>query len=143
MSKFSKFMKENKIAKENTTYPATRSLVDENGKPLEWTIKPLSTTENERIREECMTDVPVTGKPNMFRPKLNSSKYIARMVCACVVEPNLYDADLQDSYGVKTPEDLLREMVDNPSEYQDFVAFVQNYNGFDTTLEDKVDEAKN
>ena len=143
MSKFSKFMRENKIAKSNTTYAATKSLVDENGKPLEWTIKPLSTSENERLRDECMIDVPVTGKPNMFRPKLNTSKYIAKMVCACVVEPDLYDAELQDSYGVQTPEELLREMVDNPSEYQELVAFVQNYNGFDTTLEDKIDEAKN
>lgn len=143
MSKFSKFMRENKIEKSNTTYAATKSLVDENGKPLEWTIKPLSTSENERLRDECMRDVPVTGKPNMFRPKLDTSKYIAKMVCACVVEPDLYDAELQDSYGVNTPEELLREMVDNPSEYQELVTFVQNYNGFDTTLEDKVDEAKN
>lgn len=143
MSKFSKFMRENKIEKSNTTYAATKSLVDENGKPLEWVIKPLSTSENERLRDECMTDVPVVGKPNMFRPKLNTSKYIAKMVCACVVEPDLYDAELQNSYGVMTPEELLREMVDNPSEYQELVAFVQNYNGFDTTLEDKVDEAKN
>lgn len=143
MSKFSRFMKNNKIAKENTTYAATKSLVDENGEPLLWTIKPLSTKENENIREDCMTEVPVKGKPNMFRPKLNTSKYIAQMLCACIVEPNLYDKELQDSYGVMTPEELVKAMVDDPGEYQDFVSFVQNYNGFNTTLEDKVEEAKN
>ena len=143
MSNFSRFMKSNKIVKENTTYPATKSLVDENGNPLEWTIKPLTTSENEAIRESCMTEVQVTGKPNMFRPKLNTSKYIAKMVVASIVEPNLYDANLQDSYGVKTPEELLQEMVDDPGEYNELVAFVQNFNGFNTTLEDKVEEAKN
>lgn len=143
MSKFSRFMKENKKVKENTTFPATKALIDENGKPLEWTIKPLSTKENEDIRDDCMMDVPVTGKPNMYRPKLNTSKYIAKMICACVVEPNLYDKELQDSYGVMTPEDLLKEMVDDPGEYQELAQFVQNYNGFDTTLDDKVNEAKN
>ena len=143
MSNFSRFMKQNKIAKENTTFAATKSLVDENGKPLEWTIKPLNTSENENIRESCMMDVPVTGKPNMFRPKLNTSKYIAKMCAASVVEPNLYDKDLQDSYGVMTPEDLLKEMIDDPGEYNDFVAFIQDFNGFNTTLEDKVEEAKN
>ena len=106
MGNFNRFMKGNKIKKENVSFPATKSLVDENGKPLEWVIKPLSTTENEDIREECMIEVPVKGKPNMFRPKLNTSKYIAKMVCKCVVEPNLYDKELQDSYGVMTPEDL-------------------------------------
>ena len=143
MSNFSRFMKANKVVRENTTYPATKSLVDENGKPLEWVIKPLTTAENEAIRESCMTEVQVTGKPNMFRPKLNTSKYIAKMVVASVLEPDLYDSNLQDSYGVKTPEELLQEMVDDPGEYNDFVAFVQNFNGFNTTLEDKVEEAKN
>ena len=143
MSNFSRFMKANKVVRENTTYPATKSLVDENGKPLEWTIKPLTTAENEAIRESCMTEVQVTGKPNMFRPKLNTSKYIAKMVVASIVEPDLYDANLQDSYGVKTPEELLQEMVDDPGEYNELVAFVQNFNGFNATLEDKVEEAKN
>ena len=143
MSKFSRFMKKNKITKENTTFPATKSLVDEEGNPLEWVIRPLTTRENDNIRDECMIDVPVTGKPNMFRPKLNTSKYIAKQICACVVEPNLYDKELQDSYGVMTPDELLKEMIDDPGEYQAFAAFIQNFNGFNTTLDDKVEEAKN
>ncbi len=124
-------------------FPATKSLVDEKGNALQWTIKPLSTKENDNIRDACMIDVPVKGKPNMYRPKLDTSKYIAKMLCACVAEPNLYDKELQDSYGVMTPEDLLKEMIDDPGEYQDFAAFVQEYNGFNTTFEDKIEEAKN
>ena len=143
MSNFSRFMKKNKIAKENKTYAATKSLVDENGNPLLWTIRALTTKENDAIRDECMIEVPVTGKPNVFRGKLLTSKYIAKMLCACIVEPNLYDKELQDSYGVMTPDDLLKEMIDDPGEYNDLVTFVQNFNGFDTTLEEKVEEAKN
>lgn len=143
MSNFSRFMKKNKIVKGNKTFPATKSLVDENGKPLEWVIRPLTTKENDAIRDECMIDVPVKGKANVFRPKLNTSKYIGRMVCASVVEPNLYDKELQDSYGVMTPDDLLKEMIDDPGEYQTFVTFVQEFNGFNTTLDDKIKEAKN
>ena len=143
MSKFRRFMKKNKIVKENTTYAVTKSLIDENGNPLVWTIKPLTTKENDAIRDECMIDVPVKGKPNVFRPRLNTSKYIAKMLCACVVEPNLYDKELQDSYGVMTPEELLKEMVDNAAEYDAFTTFVQNFNGFSSNMEDKVEEAKN
>lgn len=143
MSNFSRFMKKNKIAKENTTFPATKSLVDEKGEPLLWTIKPLTTRENDDIRDACMIEVPVKGKPNVYRPKLDTSKYIAKMVCACIVEPNLYDTELQDSYGVMTPEELLKEMIDDPGEYQTLASFVQGYNGFDATLDDKVEEAKN
>ncbi|WFD12207.1 phage tail assembly chaperone [Tepidibacter hydrothermalis] len=143
MSNLSLFLKKNKIQKENTTYAATKSLCDEQGNPLLWEIKPLTTKENEDIREACMIEIPVKGKPNMFRPKLVTSKYLAKMMVASIVEPNLYNAELQDSYEVKTPEDLLKEMVNDPGEYNDLATFIQQFNGFNTTMQDKVEEAKN
>ena len=143
MSKFSQFMKANKATKENGFYAATKSLCDEKGKPLEWEFKHITSKENEDIREGCTIEVQVTGKPNMYRQKLKASLYIQRMIAASVVMPDLYDAGLQDSYGVKTPEDLLLAMVDDPGEYNDLAAFVQKFQGFNVSFEDKVDEAKN
>ena len=49
----------------------------------------------------------------------------------------------QDSYGVSTPEDLLLAMVDDPGEYNELAAFVQKFQGFDTSFDDKVEQAKN
>lgn len=143
MSKFAKFMKANKVVKENEMHPVTRSLCDENGSPLEWEFKHISSKENENIRESCTIDVPVTGKPNMYRPKMQTSEYIQKMIVASVVMPDLYDAELQDSYGVKTPEDLLFAMVDDPGEYNDLAAYVQKFQGFNVSFDDKVEEAKN
>lgn len=143
MSNLSRFMKNNKKAKENGFYAPTKSLTDENGKPLEWEFKPLSSKENDRIKDDCTIDVPVKGKPNMYRPRLNTSKYLVGMIAACTVTPNLYDKTLQDSYGVKSPEDLVYEIVDDPGEYNELCVWVQKYQGFNTTLDDKVDEAKN
>ena len=142
MSQFERFLKKNKVSRENISYAASKSLVDEDGKPLLWTIRPISTKENEQIRDECMADVPVDGKPWAFRPKLEIRRYMAKLLAASVVEPNLYDKELQDSYGVMTPEELIQEMLDNPAEYQEFVDLVQRFNGFDSSFEDKVDEAK-
>ena len=55
----------------------------------------------------------------------------------------MYDAELQDSYGVSKPEDLLLAMVDDPGEYNDLVNFVQKFQGFDISFDDKVEQAKN
>ena len=142
MSNFSKFMKSNKIQKQNVMHPVTKSLVDEKGKPLMWEIKPLNTKENEAIREACTVEVPVKGKPNMFRPKVDMNKYQTKLLCAAIVSPDLNNAELQDSYGVMTPEDLIKEMVDDPAEYTDLLILVQNISGF-KTLQEEVDEAKN
>lgn len=143
MSKFSQFMKSNKAEKKNEMYAATKSLCDEKGKPLEWEFRHITSKENENIREKCTIEVSVTGKPNMFRQKMQSGEYVKKMIAASVVMPDLLDAELQDSYGVKTPEDLLLEMVDDPGEYNDLAAFVQKFQGFDVTFENKVEEAKN
>lgn len=143
MSNLNRFLKANKITKGNTTYAATTSLTDEKGKPLLWTIKPLTTRENDKLRDECTIQAKVAGKPNLTQPKLDTSKFIAKMIATSVVEPNLYDKELQDSYGVMTPEDLIKEMIDNPGEYNNFAEFIQEYNGFNETLDEKVEEAKN
>lgn len=142
MSKFSRFMKANKIERKGTTYPATTSLLDENGKPLEWEIKPLTTSEVQRIQDDCTIEVP-TGKPNVFRTKFQSSKFAKKLICASVSFPDLYDAELQDSYGVKTPEELIEQMIDDPGEYNALASFVQKFNNLDKGLNDKVEEAKN
>ena len=111
MSQFTKFMKTNKKVRENGFYAPTKSLCDEDGKPLEWEFRHITSGENESIREECTIEVQVKGKPN--------------------------------SYGVERAEDLLLAMVDDPGEYNDLAAFVQKFQGFDTSFEDKVNEAKN
>lgn len=143
MGNLSLFLKKNKKVRTNTFYAATKSLCDEKGNPVEWEIKALTTKESEDIRSECTTEVPVTGKPGMVRPKVDTKAYIAKLIAACVVFPDLYNKELQDSYGVRTPEDLLKEMVDDPSEYNALAEFIQNFNGLDESLEEKVKEAKN
>ena len=143
MSNLSLFLKKNKKVKENVFFAATKSLCDEKGNALEWEIKPLTTRESDEIREDCTVEVPIKGKPNMFRQKVNSSKFGAKMLVKSIVFPDLYNAELQDSYGVSTPEDLVREMIDDPGEYNKFLAYVQEFNGFDNNMEDKVEEAKN
>lgn len=139
---FERFMKKNKAVKENTFYAATKSLCDENGKPLEWEIKALTTKETEAIREKYIVAIPVQGKPGMYRQKVTKD-YVPSLICAAVVSPNLYDAELQDSYGVNTPQELIVEMIDNPDEYAKLLQFVQSYSGIKSTINEEIAEAKN
>lgn len=138
MSELSLFLKENKAKKENTFFEATKSLVGEDGKPLKWEIRAVSTREDEDIREECTRFDSATGR---FR--LDLSRYMAKIASAAVVEPNLYNVNLQNSYDVSTPEDLIREMLDDPHEYQTFVRFVQRFGEVDVPFSERIETAKN
>lgn len=143
MSDLSLFLKKNKKAKENVKFAATKSLCDDKGTPLLWEVKPLTTRESDAIRDFCTKEIPVTGKPGMYRQKIDSTKFGAMLLTRSVVFPDLMSTELQDSYGVTTPEDLVREMIDDPGEYNNFLAFVQELNGFNTSLDEAVEEAKN
>lgn len=142
MSDLRLFMKGNKKKKTNEKYAPTVSLTDENGKPLEWEFKHITSKENEELRDECTTEVPMTGKFGMYRNKLNGSLYVKKLITASVVYPDLDNTELQSSYGVMGAEDLLMELMDDPGEYADLAQFVQKMQGFKTLQED-VDEAKN
>ncbi len=143
MSKFTLFMKANKKERENGFYAPTSSLLDDKGNPVKWEFRHITSKENDEIRESCTVDIQVTGKPNLYRPKVDTTKYMARMIAKASVVPDLYDTELQDSYGVKTPEDLLYAMVDDAGEYQDFSIWMQNFQGFTKSMDEKVEEAKN
>ncbi len=142
MSDMTRFMKKYQIRQEDTTYPATKSLVDEKGEPLLWEIKPIDTRTNDELIDACSYDVQITGKPGMFRTKVDQIKYKAMLVAASVTYPNLRDTELQDSYGVVNEIDLVREMIPSAGEFAQFVEFVNNFNGF-TPMQEAVDEAKN
>ncbi len=143
MSQFRLFMKQNKQIRQNVKYPAVSSLRDESGNPLQWEFRHVTSKENDLIRDECTSEIPIAGKPNMYRPKLNASLYLRKLIAASVVYPDLYDTELQDSYGVKSPEELICAMADEPGEYGELAAFVQKLNGFDISLEEKAEQAKN
>ena len=139
----SMFLKQNKRPRPSVDFAATKSLLDAEGKPAVWRLRPLTTVEDESIRDGCVQDVPIPGKKGQFRQKMNASLYMVRQVVAAVEFPNLMSAELQDSYGVKTPEDLVRQMVDNPSEYIDLVNKVREISGFEDDQEDLIEDAKN
>lgn len=141
MSKFKEFMRDNKQVRVGRKVVVTQSLTDENGFPLEWELNPLTTKENELIRELCFKEVAVAGQTNQYKTQFDHSLYLAKIVCKSIVYPNLNDVDLQNSYGVMSPEELLKEMVDCPLEYQALCDIVTSFNGYES-LQEKVELAK-
>ena len=141
MSDFSVFMAGASAKKETTKYVASKRYADK-GKPVEWEIKPIDSDLDEVLRKECTKKVPVPGKRGQFNQETDTDKYIGKMCVACTVYPNLNDAELQDAFGVKSADALLKKML-LPGEYTEYKAKVMEVNGYDMSMEELVDEAKN
>ncbi len=141
MSNFAVFMAGNAKNDEIVKYVASKRFVDK-GEPVEWEIKAIDSDLDEAIRKECTKKVPVAGKRGQYTPETDTDKYIGKMCVACTVYPDLNNAELQESYGVMGADALLKKML-KPGEYTDYKAKVMEVNGYDMSMEELVDEAKN
>lgn len=148
MSNLTAFLAENALPVEQIKVVVSPRFLsnekDEKGKlkPIEWEIKAIDGSADEMIRKSCTRRVPVPGKKNQFTKELDSDAYVGKLAVACTVFPNLNDAGLQDSYKVMGADALLKAML-TPGEYANFLTKIQEICGFDVTLQDEVDEAKN
>lgn len=134
------FLKQNVIQSENVKYAASDRFLDDKNKPIEWEIRAITSKEDEELRKTATRKIPT--KNNQFNMEIDINKYIGLLAAACTVAPNLNDASLQDSYGVMSADELLKAML-LPGEYADYLAKVQEICGFDKSVQDLVDDAKN
>ena len=137
----SAFMRPNVEPIANVKYAATSRIKGEDGKPLEWEIRCISADEYARIRSGCIRQEPVPGKKNQFAQKLDAYEFQSKVCARCTVFPDLNNAELQNSWGVVKPEELVGAMLIG-GEFDDYVTEVFRINGFKTEPE-LVDEAKN
>ncbi len=136
------FLAENAFAVENVKFAASKRFMGDDGKPMLWEIKTITGTEDEALRKSCAKRVPIPGKKNQYQKETDYDMYLGKLAVACTVFPDLNNKELQDSYKVMGAEALLKTML-TPGEYADYLQKVQEVCGFETTLQDEVDEAKN
>ena len=119
MGNLTAFLAQNAKQVENVRLVVSDRFTDEDGKPLEWEVRCISSREDETLRRDCQYRVQVPGKRGSFRQEFDNVLYLAKLAAACTVYPNLNDAELQDSYGTKCAEELISAML-TPGEYTNY-----------------------
>lgn len=137
MSGFEAFLKQNKKNTGTKKIAASKAFVDEKGKPVLWEIRPIKSKEASAIRS-VTNKIGKNGKINIDNEMFNRMAAVK-----ATVYPNLNDAELQDSYGVKCAEDLIQELLDNDGEYQKYVQEIMKLSGYNVSDGELVEEAKN
>ena len=137
------FFMENATSTDNVKFVASARFVDpETKKPMEWEITAVDSDMDEKLRKDCTKKVQIPGKKGAYTNDVDTDKYLGLLCATCTVYPNLNDAALQDSWKVKSPDALLKRML-KAGEYAEYRNKVAEINGFDVTMEERVDEAKN
>ena len=136
------FLAENAERIENVEYVASQRFKGEDGKPVPWEIRCITSEEDEKLRRKCIRSVPVPWKRQQYQKETDFDMYLVRLAAACTVFPNLKDAELQNSYHAMGEEELQTRMLP-AGEYADYVRKVQEVCGFEQGFEEEKEEAKN
>ena len=129
------FLAENVEQVEPVEIAVSKRIKDAQGNPIVWKIKPVPTEIANVIQNECIVG---KGKDRNF----DMVKYQQKMAAASVIYPNLNNAQLQDSWGVRTPDALLMKMLSDPMEFNVVFAIATGTTGGEA-FEELISEAKN
>lgn len=142
MGELSCFLAQNAVKVDNVKCVVSNRFIGANKKPMEWEVQAIASAEDEALRKECTKKVPVVGKKGQYTQETDYNQYLGKLAAKCTVFPNLNDKELQDSYHVMGADLLLKAML-TAGEYAGYLERIQQINGFDATMEDLEEEAKN
>ena len=138
------FYKENIKREKSKPYKVAVSdaFQDENGKAIEWELKPLRQTTIMDISNKHL-EVIVNTDDRTSTTKGSVARYNLELMAKTIVYPNLRDQKLQDSYGVVGEEDLLNAMFEDDNEgFNKLLSDVNKVNS-GKSIDELVKEVKN
>ena len=109
--------------------------------PVAWKINVLQNKVIDKLRNRY-TKMIKDGKTGVTREKFDSQGFNDAMLLESIVYTNLDDMELQDSWGVNDPLELVKAML-TPGEYADLLNAVVEAQGFEVGMDEKVRAVKN
>lgn len=131
------FFKSNAKSLPDVKVVVSERFTDEDGSPIEWVLHPISTKKVEEITKRNTKTTIKNGKKESI---VNEENLNAELLEAVVLYPSLNDAELQDSYGVSSANELLSVML-YPGETQVLTNALQEVMA--GTKANDIDELKN
>lgn len=131
------FFKSNAKSLPDVKVVVSERFTNEDGTPIEWVLHPISTKKVEEITKRNTKTTIKNGKKESI---VNEENLNAELLEAVVLYPSLNDADLQDSYGVSSANELLSVML-YPGETQVLTNALQEVMA--GTKANDIDELKN
>ena len=131
------FFKSNAKSLPDVKVVVSERFTNEDGSPIEWVLHPISTKLVEEITKRNTKTTIKNGKKESI---VNEENLNAELLEAVVLYPYLNDAELQDSYGVSSANELLSVML-YPGETQVLTNALQEV--MSGTKANDIDELKN
>ncbi|MEK5480306.1 XkdN-like protein [Paenibacillus sp. FSL R5-0407] len=136
MSTLQDFLNSNPVDNLTEEVVVSNRFKDKEGNLLKFKIKAMSGPEFEDVRKRSTT-IQKKGKVEFNAQRFNNTCVINN-----TLEPSFKDAESIRKVGCSTPEEYLNKVL-LPGEIATLAEHIQKLSGFDTDMEELVEEAKN
>lgn len=132
--------------------PGLNTFCDDNGQPIPFKIRALTTSDLETIRKGCRKRKVAKdskGKPIFqsgviqYSEEYDNNAITNEMIASALVFPDLHDAKLLEFYEVRTAANLVTKLFRKVDDYQYIVNKIQEISGISDDEDDMIEEAKN
>lgn len=136
------FLKTRVLPVDEISVVVSKRIIDEQNNPVPFRFKSVGTERINDLRTECQKPSRDT-KGRVVGKEFDGERFMMTIAIESCVYPDFRNPELIKSWGVKTPEQLVREMLSIEGEFNRFTAGAFNANEIGEDFDELVTEAKN
>lgn len=126
---------------EEVEIPISRRFKNAEGKVIPFVFKPITTERVDEIEKQSMKMVKQKGRH--IGQELDQARFMARIAVESTVYPNFKSEQFRRAYKTEDPIEVAKKVLNVAGEYSTWLSKASEVNGFDDTLEDLEELAKN
>lgn len=137
------FFPENVEEVEEIVRPVSRRFKDKKGKVVPFRFKPIATKRIDELEKLSTEPIYAGTRRKKVGERVNQARFMAHIAVESTVFPNFKSAELRKAYGEQDPIEIAKKMLHVGGEYAEWLHIANEINGYDDTLEDLEEAAKN
>lgn len=128
---------------EEVSFPVSTRFRDKEGKIIKFRFKPIPTPRVDELEKECTVPVYSGSRRKKVGERVDQSRFIARVAVESTIYPDLKSAELRKAYSEQDPIAVAKKVLPIAGEYAKWLQIASEVNGFEDTVEDLEEAAKN
>ncbi|MGE8079022.1 phage tail assembly chaperone [Peribacillus loiseleuriae] len=126
---------------EEVKHPISKRFKDKEGKIIPFVFKPITTDRVDEI--EKLHTKPVMKNNRKVGEKVDQARFLAHIAVETTIYPNFKSLELRKAYKSEDPIEIAKKVLNVAGEYAQWVGKSTEINGFDDSIEDLEEAAKN
>lgn len=121
--------------------PISKRFRDKEGNIIPFIFKPISTERVDEIEKMSMRNI--VRKNRVVGKEVDQARFMARIAVETTVYPDFKAAELRKAYKTEDPVEVAKKVLHVAGEYAEWIAKASEVNGFEDSIEDLEEIAKN